>query len=91
MISLFCVLLIIKSELNIYKLNFLLFLFIELGPLSVYSPLSLSHIKYVFIFLLVLDKVQPKVQGVQPEVVPVAPSSQSTPAAPPQVYFVLHA
>ena len=91
MILLFCVLLLIKLESNIYKQNFLLFLFIELGSLSVYSPLSLSHIKYVFVFLLVLDKVQSKVQSVQPEVVPAVPSSQSVPAAPPQVYFVLHA
>lgn len=40
--------------------------------------------------LSVVHKVQPQMQGVQPEVVPVAPGSQSVPGAPPQVYFVRH-
>lgn len=44
---------------------------------------------HVLLFLSVVHKVQPQMQGVQPEVVPVAPSSQSVPVAPPQVYVVL--
>ena len=40
--------------------------------------------------LSVVHKIQPQMQGVQPEVVPVAPGSQPVPGAPPQVNFVLH-
>lgn len=40
--------------------------------------------------LSLVCKVQPQMPGVQPEVVPVAPSSQSVPVAPPQVHVVLH-
>ena len=40
--------------------------------------------------LSVVLKVQPQMQGVQLEVVPVAPGSQSVPGAAPQVYFVRH-
>lgn len=58
-------------------------------PLSFPFP-PLNFTTCAVVILSILDKVHPQMQGVQSEVVPVAPSGQSAPVAPPQVYAVLH-
>lgn len=64
--------------------------FAHRGSFSISLHSSLPYFNHTCCcFLSVVRKVQPQMQGVPPEVVPVAPTSQSVPVAPPQVYVVL--